>query len=66
MSHIKVVKAGTHGFYDVFFNDGWKEHTRVRVVKGRVVVISEKWKKHTPEIEGLIKKGLTKMVNQEK
>jgi len=28
---MKVLKAGTRGFYDVFVGETWKNHTRVQV-----------------------------------
>lgn len=30
---MKIIKAGTHGHYDVFSGTGWKNHTRVRWLK---------------------------------
>lgn len=27
---MKILKAGTYGFFDVFSGMGWKNHTRVR------------------------------------
>lgn len=27
---MKILKAGTFGFYDVFTGDGWENHSRVR------------------------------------
>lgn len=30
---MKILKAGTHGFYDCFFGDGWKNHTRITIKK---------------------------------
>lgn len=30
---MKILKAGTHGHFDVFTGNGWKGWTRVQVVK---------------------------------
>ncbi len=37
-SLLKVLRVKKTGFFDVFFNDGWKEHTRVH------------WNGHTLEV----------------
>lgn len=38
---LKVVKRGTHGYYDVFIGDGWKNHRLVRRIKGNEIVVIE-------------------------
>ena len=30
---MKIIKAGTFGYYDVFLGLGWKRHTRVQVLR---------------------------------
>jgi len=40
---IKVVKVGTHGFFDVFIGDGWLNHVRIRMVKGNTLVIPDRY-----------------------
>ena len=38
---MKLLKAGTFGFYDIFLGEGWKNHTRIQLKKtGHVVYIS--------------------------
>lgn len=30
---MKIIKAGTRGYHDIFFGSGWKNWTRVQVIK---------------------------------
>ena len=30
---MKIIKAGTFGYYDVFLGLGWEKHTRVQVLR---------------------------------
>lgn len=30
---MKIIKAGTYGYYDVFQGEGWYKHTRVQLKK---------------------------------
>lgn len=67
MSDIKVVKVGTHGFYDVFTGMGWRNHIRVRMIKGDVLVLPEgrQMIKETQQIVKVaIKNNHTKFVNR--
>lgn len=66
MNSLKVVKVGTHGFYDVFTGNGWYNHIRIRMVKGNILVLPEK-ARLTDEIKqqiiSLVKQGRTKFSN---
>ena len=33
LSTFKVIKHGTHGYWDVFYGDGWANHFKVRYIK---------------------------------
>lgn len=66
---IKVVKAGTHGYYDVFTGNGWRNHTRIRVVKKDTIVLPEGKLFSVDSIDAIkiaIKNGTTKFVNKPK
>jgi hypothetical protein len=63
---VKVVKVGTHGYYDVFMGMGWTHHVRVRMVKGDNIVVPEGKAlspSTTERVKQAIKKGQTKFVN---
>jgi len=35
---MKILKAGTYGYYDIFVGDGWENHTRVQLKKNKQLV----------------------------
>jgi hypothetical protein len=66
MSNTKVVKCGTHGYFDVFTGNGWKNWVRIRMVKGNTLLIPIRY--NIPdtlkqEVISLIQQGKTKFTN---
>ena len=66
MQDVKVVKAGTHGFFDVFTGLGWLNHVRIRMVRGETLVIPERYNMPIDvqqQVKKLIREGKTKFSN---
>lgn len=66
MNVIKVVKCGTHGFFDVFQGDGFKNWVRVRMIKGDILLVPDRYNMPDTikkEVISLIKQGKTKFTN---
>lgn len=57
---MKILKAGTYGFFDVFTGSGWQNHTRVRWNKrvGHLQFVTGKHlsKKQVQEVQSFILK----------
>ena len=65
MTNIKVVKV-SHGFFDVFYDDGWLNHVRVRMTRGDSLIIPDRFniiEEDKKTITKLIKQGKTKFSN---
>jgi hypothetical protein len=66
MSNTKVVKCGTHGYFDVFQGIGWKNWVRVRVIQGNKLIVPDRYNMDTglkQEVVSLIRQGQTKFTN---